>query len=239
MRTVIFCEGTTDLVLIQCVLQYRYGWKYKGFLENAETNKLLKRTLVKAESTIEIRRCVGIMNIPYELKELQDQIAFSKTEELIDKVIVVIDHDTISSNREFIDKVNSSLGTCFSEDVVNTEITWKINNAFIGEINLSLLIHCIPEYEIGAIENVMLEALAIDDIEKMIIERSNCFITDVSHQQNRYLQKKSLIVKAIFNTYFAIRTPEETPTERSRILRAYDWKHNEVLNKCFAFLNIG
>lgn len=67
------------------------GWKYKGFLENAETNKLLKRTLVKAESTIEIRRCVGIMNIPYELKELQDQIAFSKTEELIDKVIVVID----------------------------------------------------------------------------------------------------------------------------------------------------
>lgn len=32
MRTVIFCEGTTDLVLIQCVLQYRYGWKHNEVL---------------------------------------------------------------------------------------------------------------------------------------------------------------------------------------------------------------
>ena len=44
------------------------------------------------------------------------------------------------------------------------------------------------------------------------------------------LQKKSLIAKAVFNTYFAIRTPEEKFDERSRVLKAYDWEKNEVLN---------
>lgn len=38
------------------------------------------------------------------------------------------------------------------------------------------------------------------------------------------MQRKSLIAKAVFNTYFAIRTPEEKCGERSRVLRAYDWK---------------
>jgi len=47
VKTVIFCEGTTDLLMIQFVLQYRYGWKYHGFLENAETQRLLKKTLEK------------------------------------------------------------------------------------------------------------------------------------------------------------------------------------------------
>ena len=52
------------------------------------------------------------------------------------------------------------------------------------------------------------------------------------------MQRKSLIAKAVFNTYFAIRTPEEKCGERSRVLRAYDWKNNEVLNKSFGFLDI-
>lgn len=41
MRAVVFCEGTTDLLMIQFVLQYRYGWKYDGFLENAVTKLIL------------------------------------------------------------------------------------------------------------------------------------------------------------------------------------------------------
>ena len=29
MRAVIFCEGTTDLLMIQFVLQYKYGGKFE------------------------------------------------------------------------------------------------------------------------------------------------------------------------------------------------------------------
>ena len=42
MKAVVFCEGTTDLLMIQFVLQYKYGWKYDGFVENTVSNRLMK-----------------------------------------------------------------------------------------------------------------------------------------------------------------------------------------------------
>lgn len=84
----------------------------------------------------------------------------------------------------------------------------------------------------------MLQALNVDEIENDLIQQSEQFMRNTSTRQNRYLQKDSRIHKAIFNTYFAIRTPEEKYDERARILKAFDWKNNEVLNEYFAFLNI-
>ena len=84
----------------------------------------------------------------------------------------------------------------------------------------------------------MLEALATDEVEENLIKDSNDFITEMAQKQNRYLKKKSRIPKAVFNTYFAIRTPEERYDERARILKAYDWKSNETINKSFSFLDI-
>jgi len=239
MRAVVFCEGTTDLLMIQFVLQYRYGWKYQGFVENSETNRLIKRKLKKEEATIEIRSCGGIMNIPNELKELQEQIAFSvRKNEVFDKVFVLIDHDTVSSNVEFMDKVNEKLETKFSEVDINVERKWKISNEIMGEQVIDIFIKCLPESETGAIEKIMLEALSTDNLEQEIIDKSNEFIIKMAQTQKRYLQRKSLISKAVFNTYFAIRTPEEKYDERARILKAYDWKNNETINKCFSFLDI-
>lgn len=239
MRAVVLCEGTTDLLMIQYVLQYKYDWKYEGFLENTVTNRLQKKTLKKNEAITEIQSCGGITNIPVKVKERKEQIEFAtKKEELIDKIIILIDHDTVESNRLFIDQINEALETHFEECDINTDKKWVIDNQVLGECQVDLCIRCIPEDETGAIEKIMLEALATDDIEKDIIEESNTFIKEIEQTQTRYLQKKSLIAKAVFNTYFAIRTPEEKYDERARILKAYDWKNNEVLNRCFNFLDI-
>ena len=100
------------------------------------------------------------------------------------------------------------------------------------------MIKCIPENATGAIESVLLEALDTDGVENYVIKNIDQFINNMAKGQNRYLQKNSFIPKAIFNTYFAIRTPEELHKERSRVLKAYDWKNNVVLNQCFDFLNI-
>lgn len=121
MRAVILCEGTTDLLMIQYVLQYRYDWEYEGFLENSVTNKLLKKTLKKDGSNIEIQSCGGITNIPIKMKSIKDQLEYvTRKEEFIDKVIILIDHDTIDSNREFIEQINENLGTQFVEEDINS-----------------------------------------------------------------------------------------------------------------------
>ena len=71
MKTMIFCEGTTDLLMIQYVLQYKYGWHYNGFLENAETNRLRKKTLKRDTDIVDIESCGGIMNIPKRMRDLE------------------------------------------------------------------------------------------------------------------------------------------------------------------------
>lgn len=239
MKTLIFCEGTTDVLLIQFVLQFKYGWKYKGFLENKASNRLVERELVKEEREITIRACGGINNIPMELQKLKDKITYAtQTEEICHKIIVMIDHDTIDSNQIFVQQLNEALELNLSEMQLSIWNVWKIENVILGMQKVDLYIKSIPEKETGAIEKIMLEALRTDEIEHDLIQQCEGFIEEISETQNRYLQKKSRIYKAIFNTYFAIRTPEEKYDERARILKAYDWENNEVLNNSFDFLNI-
>ena len=240
MKTIILCEGTTDLLMIQFVLQYKYDWNYKGFVENVVTNRLLRRELVKDDSTVEVRSCGGIMNIPKEMEKLQEQARLAtKEEEIYSNIIVMIDHDSVDSNMSFLNKLNQELGTAFCEDDINKGCKWCIMNTILGEIALDLFITCIPDTDVGSIENVMLEALTTDVVENDLINESTRFINDVAQRQDRYLQKKSRIYKAIFNTYFSIRAPEEKYDERAKILKAFDWKSNKTLEEKFAFLNIG
>lgn len=239
MKTLIFCEGTTDLLMLQFVLQYKYGWKYDGFVENTITNRLIKRNLVKDGHIIEINSCGGITNIPNNMHKIKEMIEYAtKIEELYSKIIIIIDHDTVDSNKKFIEQLNICIGEEFCEEQINSWSEWEIDNQVLGSLKIDLYIECIPERETGAIESIMLEALGTDLGERNLIEESEKFINNIATMQNRYLQKKSRIYKAVFNTYFSIRAPEEKYDERARILSAYDWKNNEMLNSSFSFLDI-
>ena len=237
MRTIVLCEGTTDLLMLQFVLQYKYGWKYKGFVENTVSNRLVKRTLMRGDDYLEINSCGGLSNIANELAKLKDMMELAtKQEEMYDRVVVMIDHDTITSNQEFIQQVNDKIETGFTETQMNVNLNWHIQNAILGEKIVDLFMKCIPDEQTGAIETILLQALGTDEIEIGLIEDSKQFITYVAGKQERYLQKRSRISKATFNTYFAIRIPEEKYDERARVLKAYDWENNPVLNENFSFL---
>lgn len=239
MKAIILCEGTTDLLLLQFIMQFKYDWKYEGFVENKTSNRLVKRTLKKENKRVEIRSCGGISEIPVNMEKIKDLIQnATKQEEIYEKVILMIDHDTIESNRNFIELLNQKTRDSFSEQQINNWSEWKIDNFVLGIQTIPLYIKCIPEKDTGAIESVMLEALNTDEIESIVIEQSQSFISKVEQSQKRYLQKKSKVCKAVFNVYFSVRIPEEKYDERARILKAYDWKNNEVLQSHFSFLDI-
>lgn len=239
MKTIICCEGTTDLLMIQFVLQFKYGWTYKGYMEDKSSNRLLGRELKKGEDTAKILACGGIMKIPSELKKIYDrQMNVTRQEEVWNRIIVMIDNDTEEGTLSFLSKLNEELHTAFGEEHLNSPGKMSITNPVFGDIPIELQIQCIPQNDTGAIEKIMLEALNTDAIEENLIKECGQFIQEVTESQDRYLQRKSRVNKAIFNTYFAIRAPEEKYDERARVLNAYDWKNNKVLNSNFAFLDI-
>lgn len=237
MGTRIFCEGTTDLLLLQFILQYQYGWIYKDFEEEPSSGRLLKRRLFRGNEILEIISCGGIDNIPKEMKKMEDLIEnATRKEEVWSHLIVMIDQDTLKTKEEFIKKINAQLKADCSLLRMNQWNCWEIENAVLGKQRLHCYIKCIPEEESGAIETVMLEALDTDEIEHDLIRQSIDFIEDISRRQSRYLQKKSRISKAVFNSYFSIRAPEEKYDERAKILKAYQWKENRILEEEFSFL---
>ena len=72
MKAIILCEGTTDLLMIQFVVQYKYGWQYDGFVENTVTNRLIRRNLSRGNDSVEINSCGGIMNIPSKINKIKE-----------------------------------------------------------------------------------------------------------------------------------------------------------------------
>ena len=239
MKAIILCEGTTDLLLLQFIMQFKYDWKYDGFVENKISNRLVQRTLKKENKKVEIRSCGGISEIPVNMEKIKDLIQnATKQEEIYDKVMIMIDHDTIESNKEFIELLNQKTAGSFLEKQMNSWSEWMIENSILGNQKIPLYIKCVPEEDTGAIESIMLDALNTDEIEEIVINETKSFVNKVEESQNRYLQKKSKVCKAIFNAYFAIRVPEEKYDERARILKAYDWKNNNILQDSFSFLDI-
>lgn len=238
MNAIILCEGTTDLIMLQFMLQFKYKWKYKGFIENSVTNMLQEKSFTRNEDSLQIKSCGGIHNIPKQLRKIQERCSFAmRQEECYQKVLVMIDNDTIESKDLFIRQVNQEIGSDFSESVMNMgALDWNIKNDVLGNITVSLLMNCIPDQHCGAIEQVMFEALQTDVIEEMLISESKQYIERMANQQSRYLQAKSRHAKASINTYFAIRFPEEKYDERARILRAFDWENNPSLSQSFRFL---
>lgn len=238
MKKLILCEGTTDLLLLQFVLMFKYGWSYLDYEEEAATNRLVSKMLFKNGNIVEIKSCGGISKIPQQLAKEKDRM--SQTTNLADcyeNIIILIDHDTVESNASFMNQINEAINSEWHESDMAQWLPWKLENV-VGEVSTEIFIKSIPEDEVGAIERVMLSALNSDEIEDMVIGKCREFVTDIANSQVKYIQKMSRREKTIFNTYFAIRTPEEKHDERSRILRAYDWGNNEVLDLVFNFLDI-
>lgn len=239
MKALILCEGTTDLILLQLLLQYRYDYRYHGYEEEKCTNRLVQRIVKKQDDFVEIHSCGGINNIPYELAKVKDKMVYAtQADEIYDRVIVMIDHDTISSNGEFLNQINAEIGTSWSESDLSQWLEWEITNTFDESMKLQFYCESVPSEGTGRIENVMLAALNTDGIEDEIIIKCTSQIQEIKDMQERYIKNESAKYKAIFNTYFAIRTPEEKYDERAKILKAYNWKDNSVLQEQFGFLDV-
>lgn len=243
MKSVILCEGGTDLTLLQYYLEKVHGWEY----DDVKTKSNLFRSTFRNRkwfekpngNTLLIAECSGVTNIPDKFDQILDYNSIA-TDEGFDKLIIVTDRDEYTTVTQF--------DTCIRDKLTNRHIpidgniennVWK-QLRYVDESgqekDFELILLVIPFEENGALETFLLNALSnADDTERKVITQCNVFIDSID-TDGKYLRKRRHITKAKFDVYFSVRTPLEQFTERRTILRGVNWEEYTSIQSQFTEL---
>lgn len=237
MKSIILCEGGTDLTLIQYFMEKVNGWKYhsnRPKLFDLEQQKRFK----KEDKILEIGATGGCSEIPkYFSKILNSQRIGSNSEERYENIVIITDNDEIDT----FDNMKTTLEKLFNEHSVTVEnniandnwINCTCENGAQDIINFRVLLLIIPFDEEGALETFLLKAIASNDkYDNEIIEKGNDFVETVDPQKI-YLSKRRYVTKAKLDVYFSIRTPVDQFTERQNILKNINWEEYEYIQDSF------
>lgn len=237
MKSIILCEGGTDLTLIQYFMEKVNGWKYhsnRPKLFDLEQQKRFK----KEDKILEIGATGGCSEIPkYFSKILAYQRIGSNFEERYENIVIITDNDEIDT----FDNMKATLEKLFNEHSVTVEnniandswINCTCENGAQDIINFRVLLLIIPFEEEGALETFLLKAIASkDEYDNEIIEKGNIFVETVDPQK-KYLVRRRYVTKAKLDVYFSIRTPVDQFTERQNILKSINWEDYEYIRNSF------
>lgn len=258
MKSIIICEGSTDLVLIQYFLEQTYDWihikekSYKGYpdgLINFQGSnndvKWLKNTNNDYLCIFAVGGCTKI------IRNLDNTLNFNSltSEYHFEKIVIISDRDDINSESDFIKEAENSFkgfGVIFESDVQNNQwnqSTFKDGYQEVRQIEFSPMI--IPFEDTGAIETFLLNSLVIesekndpDKIDQQVIESSCKFIDDIKlKSKGKYLKKRRAVTKAKFDAVFVVMTPAEAFGLRRTLLRSIPWEKFENIQTCFKNLS--
>lgn len=242
-KSIIICEGNTDLVCIQYFLETVHGWEY---------NKKLNHKLSKINSMKQFSNNGNILLIAEsggcsKIKEVFDEILdfnfnLTKPDDAFDKIVIVSDRDDNNSEEILFNdiKLKTDKYKTTSFQLANNQWTFLSYTNNIGDyVALHILPLIIPLDGKGAIETFLLNALMTkskeDDPEKIdyhVINQCNGFIDNINCY-NKYLTNRRDKIKAKFNTVFSVMTPAEAFNRRRDILKSIQWEKYELIQEGF------
>lgn len=237
MKSIILCEGGTDLTLIQYFMEKVNGWKYhsnRPKLFDLEQQKRLK----KEDKILEIGATGGCSEIPkYFSKILDYQRIGSNFEERYENIVIITDNDeinTFNNMKATLENLFNKYSITIKNNIANDSwINCTCENGAQDIINFRVLLLIIPFEEEGALETFLLKAIASkDEYDNEIIEKGNIFVETVDPQK-KYLVRRRYVTKAKLDVYFSIRTPVDQFTERQNILKNINWEEYEYIQDSF------
>lgn len=241
MKSVILCEGGTDLTLIQYFMEVANDWVYnnkvKGYpIKNIKSQK----AFTKNANLLSIAETGGCSKLCPCLEQFIKRIKLSATsDEMVDRLVIISDRDEIETVGEFLDEIGNILSrnNVQVEDFVEDRwIDCNVQNGAGQNVQFKILLLLIPFEETGALETFLLDAIsASDEYDKNIIDKGKAFVNDAD-PESRYLSKRRYKTKAEFDVYFSIRTAVEQFAERQRILRNVQWEEYKVIQTGFKLL---
>lgn len=237
MKSIILCEGGTDLTLIQYFMEKVNGWKYhsnRPKLFDLEQQKRFK----KEDKILEIGATGGCTEIPKCFsKILNSQRIGSNSEERYENIVIITDNDeinTFNNMKATLENLFNKYSITIKNNIANNSwINCTCENGAQDIINFRVLLLIIPFEEEGALETFLLKAIASkDEYDNEIIEKGNIFVETVDPQK-KYLVRRRYVTKAKLDVYFSIRTPVDQFTERQNILKSINWEDYEYIRNSF------
>lgn len=254
MLSLIICEGSTDLVLLQYILEEIHNWRYieckrhnnyKDIIMNIGSDKNTK-WFKKNDNFLCVQSAGGCTKICSTLDSILE-INSIKTENFFENIVILTDNDDIDTPLKFINNLTSKFNEFnifFNSTIINND--WNETtfiNTFGDSTYIKFLPLIIPFDENGAIETFLLNAIKnnsiINDsetIDKLVVEQCVHFIDNIDCR-NKYLLQRRDITKAKFDTVFVVMTPATAFTERQTLLRSIPWKEYESIQESFKKLS--
>lgn len=196
MKSIILCEGGTDLTLIQYFMEKANNWRYDKQVKLFKLKQA--KQLKNNENTLVIGATGGCSEIPKYFSDVLESNRYSSTpEETYTNIVIITDRDEVESFGEIKDKILEKLnlnGIEIEKDIENN--SWIKYNCLDGKmdlINFKILLLVIPFEENGALETFLLNAISKnDDYDKEIINKGNRFVDEIDSEK-RYLNRRRYV----------------------------------------------
>ena len=235
MNKLILCEGETDAILLSYYLGKVAGWKFckkppaniaikpdtfdqsANWYENGED-----RLLICAMGGKDKVRAFFIQKI---LRPIVDAGAFSRIALVLDR-----DDSEIKSIEDHASSVFKPVITMMHnhEWVQNT-----YKDAYGTEQLIEGLLVVIPTEHEGALETLMLDSIAEDPYDAVIVNKAGAFVTDMKTVASKYLGSRRNAIKAHLGVTWAVQYPEKVFKLMNEQILSVNWEESEVLHKCF------
>lgn len=239
MNKLILCEGKTDAILLSYYLEKTAGWSFDK----------------KGPSGLQIRHPKGNESINWYKKDgdyllicgvggkdnfgnfFEERI---KTPLIMtnafEKIVVITDRD-----EHTVEEIQSSMADDMNGFFGNIQDRmWcdnSYNDAFGIEKNVLVLLLVIPKEHSGALETVMLSAIAENPYDKNIVDKTAIFVEKMRTEADRYISTERLKLKAHLGVTWAVQYPEKVFSVIDEQIRNVRWEEYETLKECFGILS--
>jgi hypothetical protein len=257
MKSIIICEGETDLVLYSYYLSAVCGWQSLDKKENRSLKNAFNKRItdMKVEGNNQkfawyYRNtdilCIYAVGSRNNISDGLNQIIalYSSSEENFDKVVVVSDRDNEGAEKEILKTISetfSKKGIVFAQMVHNH---WNSSDTIeiMGEYHEILLLPLIiPFDESGTIETFLLNCRReISEDEDKLVDSAYSYIdelAEIEYVHNTYLPRRGLVPKSKLAAYFSVVSPDKVYAKEKKILEAIPWERYSTFHQTLHLLS--
>lgn len=235
MNSVILCEGSTDAILLSYYLNKVSGWEFckksPEHLDIKQSEFDQSINWYKREDDRLLICGVGGKDKMASFFEKKISSPMIKSD-AFSRIALVLDRDDKTTKT-----IEAHASHLFKPIVTEMKNDCWVDNSYVDAFGMkktvSSLLIAIPTEQQGALETLMLEAIAEDPYDASIVKSAGEFVDSMQKSASRYIPNNRMKLKAHLGVTWAVQYPEKAFKLIDEQIRSVSWEKSKVLRNCF------